>query len=80
MSKLERRFSEIGDIIQKSVTDAPRISGVNAGGCKITLIQLNAALMKSAQVGQRVWSSIGVDEWIQAGRWWLMKVSCMTRR
>lgn len=40
----------------------------------MAILQLNAALMKTAEIGQRKWSSIGVDEWIQAGRWWLMKV------
>lgn len=36
---------------------------------------MSAALMKNAEIGNRRWSSIGVDEWIQAGRWWLLKVT-----
>ena len=30
--------------------------------------------MKHAEGGGRKWSAIGVDEWIEAGKWWLMKV------
>lgn len=78
--KLERRFSEIGDLIQNlgngagTSSEQPTISAVDAKSSKIAILQLNAALMKTAEIGQRKWSSIGVDEWIQAGRWWLMKV------
>lgn len=54
----------------------PTLTVVDAKTSKILILQLNAALMKNAEAGQRKWSSIGVDEWIQAGRWWLMKV-CM---
>lgn len=103
--RLERRFSEIGDLIQNLVTSVnqggsgsgsgsgggggggnatgtssghPTLTVVDAKTSKILILQLNAALMKNAEVGQRKWSSIGVDEWIQAGRWWLMKV-CIHR-
>lgn len=75
--RLERRFSEIGDLIQKFGTASssdPTLSAVNIKTSKISLLHLNAALMKNAEVGQRKWSAIGVDEWIQAGRWWMMKV------
>lgn len=78
--KLERRFSEIGDLIQKLGTgtgassEQPTLSIAHAKTSKILILQFNAALMRNAEVGQRRWSSIGVDEWIQAGRWWLMKV------
>ena len=34
---------------------------------------LNAALMKNAEISQP-WSTIGVDVWIEAGRWWLLRV------
>ena len=30
--------------------------------------------MKKAEEGGRKWSAIGVDDWIEAGKWWLMKV------
>lgn len=69
--RLERRFSQIGEFIQK-VEGTPIISGVNRA-FKTPL--LSAELMKNAEVGRRRWSAIGVDEWIQAGRWWLLKVN-----
>lgn len=74
--KLERRFSEIKGFIHKFGTEAetPQLSTVDAKTPKILLMHLNTALMKSAEAGERKWSAIGVDEWIQAGRWWLMKV------
>jgi hypothetical protein len=31
-------------------------------------------MMAKAEVNGRSWSSIGIDDWIQAGKWWLMKV------
>lgn len=82
--KLERRFNEIGGLIEKLGTgsgtssEQPTLSTIDAKTSKILILQFNAALMKMAEVGQRKWSSIGVDEWIQAGRWWLMKV-CVSR-
>lgn len=76
--RLERRFSQIGDFIQKAESGGggpsgpPTISGIGDRAFKSPIF--SAALMKNAEVGQRRWSSIGVDEWIQAGRWWLLKV------
>lgn len=67
--RLERRFSQIGEFIQKA-EGTPIISGIS-GAFKTPL--LSAELMKNAEVGRRRWSAIGVDEWIQAGRWWLLK-------
>lgn len=69
--RLERRFSQIGEFIQKA-EGTPIISGIS-GAFKTPL--LSAELMKKAEVGRRRWSAIGVDEWIQAGRWWLLKVN-----
>lgn len=80
--RLQRRFSEIEAFIKKlgDVDETPRLSAISVlvETPKISLMQLNAALMKNAEVGQRKWSSIGVDEWIQAGRWWMMKV-CLSQ-
>jgi hypothetical protein len=33
------------------------------------------ALLKKSQVTHN-WASIGLSEWIGAGRWWLLRVSC----
>ncbi len=35
---------------------------------------LSAAFMKNAEVNQP-WSTIGVNQWIESGRWWLVLVS-----
>ena len=35
---------------------------------------LSAAFMKNAEVSQS-WRTISLDLWIEAGRWWLLKVS-----
>jgi hypothetical protein len=36
-------------------------------------MSLSATLMKNAEIVQP-WGTIGVDRWIQAGKWWLLKV------
>lgn len=70
--RLERKLTDIGNYLQKM--------GQNSAGTPILSTQtfgtpfLTKALMKNAEIGQRRWASIGVDEWIQAGRWWLLKV------
>lgn len=37
-------------------------------------IELSAAFLRSAETGNRPWASIGIDDWLQAGKWWLLKV------
>ena len=39
---------------------------------------LSAAFMKNAEVVQP-WSTIGVNQWIESGRWWLVLVSARMR-
>ena len=78
--KLERRFSQIEILIERggggsrdgASTDPPLISAVTKGVSNMNL--LNDGLMKRAEEGGRKWSAIGVDDWIEAGKWWLMKV------
>ncbi|VTT69147.1 unnamed protein product [Fusarium fujikuroi] len=36
--------------------------------------ELSAAFLRSAETGNRPWASIGIDDWLQAGKWWLLKV------
>jgi hypothetical protein len=38
------------------------------------LAELSAAFLKSAETDNRPWASIGIDDWLQAGKWWLLKV------
>ena len=75
--KLERRFSQIEILIDRggtsASTDPPVISAAAGGLSNMRL--LSAGLMKQAEEGGRKWSAIGVDDWIEAGKWWLMKVS-----
>lgn len=73
--RLERKLTEIGKYVQKigqGSLGTPNVSAVAQQGFGTPL--LNKELMKNAEIGQRRWASIGVDEWIQAGRWWLLKV------
>lgn len=74
--KLERRFSEIGAKIEKFGKDTAQINPtVSIAGSGVSGMGfISATFMMNAEIGQRRWASIGVDEWIQAGRWWLMKV------
>ncbi|EGU75518.1 hypothetical protein FOXB_13967 [Fusarium oxysporum f. sp. conglutinans Fo5176] len=36
---------------------------------------LSAAFLRSAETDNRPWASIAIDDWLQAGKWWLLKVS-----
>jgi hypothetical protein len=40
---------------------------------EILQTSLRIALMENAEVLQP-WDTIGADQWIQAGKWWLLKV------
>jgi hypothetical protein len=44
-----------------------------AGDDEIFQITLSDALMENAQILQP-WNTIAADQWIQAGKWWLLKV------
>ncbi|KAG6980581.1 hypothetical protein FOFC_04043 [Fusarium oxysporum] len=35
---------------------------------------LSAAFLRSAETDNRPWASIAIDDWLQAGKWWLLKV------
>ena len=41
--------------------------------------ELTRDMMAMAELNGRPWSSIGIDNWIQAGKWWLMKVRFVLR-
>ena len=51
----------------KSLT--PSVSAVDD---ELFKTSLSAALMKNAEATQP-WSTIGVDQWIESGRWWLLR-------
>ncbi|KAL7901573.1 hypothetical protein HDV63DRAFT_404868 [Trichoderma sp. SZMC 28014] len=37
------------------------------------LMELTDVFLQKAESGNRPWASIGIDNWLQAGQWWLMK-------
>jgi hypothetical protein len=83
---VEANIIEIKDYIQVSVaqqsekfTKVPVLSAKVDSGDAICLAIINAGLMKHAENFQP-WSSIGIDRWIHAGWWWLLKVSPLSLR
>lgn len=38
------------------------------------LMELTDAFLQKAEFDNRPWASIGIDNWLQIGQWWLMKV------
>ena len=66
MSQIDHSVQKIGNKGLAS-NEAPRLSMLKDHHPSLML-------MKNAEVGNGKWLAIGVDEWIQAGRWWLMKV------
>ena len=73
--RLERELNEIKILVGRcggASVDPPLVSAVTGGLRDMSL--LSAELMKQAEQGGRKWSAIGVDDWIEAGKWWLMKV------
>jgi hypothetical protein len=75
---LEANVLDIKDCIRASVRNQSNQSSippiVSVVGDEVFKVSLSAAFMKHAESSQP-WSSIGVDLWIRAGRWWLLKVS-----
>ncbi|RFU73705.1 hypothetical protein TARUN_8545 [Trichoderma arundinaceum] len=37
------------------------------------VLELTNIFLQKAESDNRPWASIGIDDWLQAGRWWLMK-------
>lgn len=71
---LQKDFGEIKGYIDLFQNPKPELGGALIIDNEVFKISaMGAALMKNAETGQRRWSAIGIDEWIQAGRWWLLK-------
>ena len=74
---LETDITEIKSYIQASSQNSKNQFSVPPSVSMVDNVtfrdSLGAALMKNAEVLQP-WATIGVDQWIQAGRWWLFKV------
>jgi hypothetical protein len=65
-------MADIGGI-QDMLSNSPQAPVVSIVDEKMFQISLSQAFMKEAEM-VRPWLATGLDEWIQAGRWWLMKV------
>ncbi|KAF8247938.1 hypothetical protein K440DRAFT_284300 [Wilcoxina mikolae CBS 423.85] len=76
-TKIETRVNEIKDYLRRSETGSlllPSVSGhPGLGDDEVFKETFSAAIKKKAQISQP-WASIGLREWIEAGRWWLLKV------
>ena len=62
-------LGEHGSEVTNSKVRDPSLSAVDD---ELFKTSLSAAFMKSAEVTQP-WSTIGVDQWIESGRWWLLR-------
>ena len=67
------QFTEVSDKKASEGTEMkPVTPSVSAVDDELFRTSLSAALMKSAEATQP-WSTIGVDQWIESGRWWLLR-------
>jgi hypothetical protein len=80
--RIDANINEIKDYLQRSekaVSQSklpPTVS--NHPGLKdddISKSFFSVALLKRSQITQN-WALIGLSDWIGAGRWWLLRVSC----
>lgn len=56
-----------------TVAPVAQIPALSVVDDEVFKASLGAALMRNAETFQP-WSTIGVDVWIEAGRWWLIRV------
>ena len=52
--------------------EKPQVPSLSAIDDEFLKISLHAAFMRNAEVSQS-WNTIGLDQWINAGRWWLLR-------
>ena len=75
--KIEGRLRSIRELIDKSDRHElqPTLSGpVTTKETNLLKFEFSATLMKNAETTSP-WKAIGIKDWINAGRWWLFKVS-----
>lgn len=63
-----------GYIAGNTVSRIVQIPSLSSVDDEVFKASLSAALMRNAEMFQP-WTTIGVDVWIEAGRWWLLRVS-----
>lgn len=71
-----RRIEDAVTGIKDKLTSGPLALPVASGPStldKFTLLSFSEQCFKAAEITQR-WTAIGIEEWIKAGRWWIMKV------
>ena len=67
------QFTEVFDGKASEGTEMKPVTPlVSALDDELFKTSLSAALMKSAESTQP-WSTVGVDQWIESGRWWLLR-------
>ena len=70
---LEKDVREIKSFITgQKITETHSIPSISALDDDSGALTLSASLMRQAEVLQP-WSTIGVDQWIESGRWWLLR-------
>lgn len=78
LQKGEQRTQKLIEDIHMAIYGAPNTSDkatispfLNTNSVE----ELIEAFLTNAQYGTRAWATIGVDSWLQAGRWWFIKAS-----
>jgi len=80
-SKLMQQIQEAVQKLGTGTESIPATASSGKGKHKVPELslfkndELNKTLMKNSQAKAESWSTIGIGEWINAGRWWLLKVS-----
>ncbi|RPA79535.1 hypothetical protein BJ508DRAFT_211068 [Ascobolus immersus RN42] len=79
LDSIDNNIQDIKDMIGMNRTERalPMVSDMIGGaeGQSIDWMFLTRKFARNAEE-KRNWASIGVSEWINAGRWWLMQVPC----
>ncbi|KAG4291318.1 hypothetical protein FPRO06_03204 [Fusarium proliferatum] len=71
-SKTDMKLDELRNLMigDRSSRENPLLNGPLEEEVRA---ELSAAFLRSAETGNRPWASIGIDDWLQAGKWWLLK-------
>lgn len=67
--KTENALQDIKAAISGTTSTTPLLSGVSGADPHI----LTRKLLENAEVDGRLWTSIGIRDWLQTGKWWLLK-------
>ena len=65
--------------IQKLLAGSPETPIVSAVDGTVFQMSLSQALMSEAEK-VRHWLATSIHEWVQAGKWWLMRVQCSKQK